>query len=153
MITWSAPPRAHQVAAAGEKLLHAVRWKVQDAGIAWLVDATWDEERFEASLTRGELVIRADFVMDPPWWMRQLEARDDLSRLLTATHRQYADADEDGYRLQETEIDGAMELLQLAPGVRMGSGGGGGRDRFFRLGDHRGLLWEQAKAEGWGRVL
>jgi len=137
----------------GRKLLQAIEWKVRDAGIDWAVDAAWNDERFEATLTRGELVIRDGYVMDPPWWRRQMDARDRIAAVLIATHAQYADADEDGYRIAEIELGGVPELVQLAPGVRMGGGGGGGRDRFFRLGEHQGLLWEQALANGWVRIL
>lgn len=142
-----------EVDEVGAKLRIALGWKLQDAGIDWPLELDWDEERVRARLRRGELVLNGHWTREPPWWRTPSITRDELAELLIAKHRQYADADPDGYRLTEVEIDGFPELLQMGPGVRECGSGGDGVDGFARLDFHRVFRLPEALEAGWVRLL
>lgn len=78
---------------------------------------------------------------------------DELLGVLIGTQRLYADADEDGWRIGEMEVDGHPEAVRLAPGVRIQNGAGGGHRSFARVGVHRTMRWAEAVTEGWVRLL
>lgn len=117
----------------------------------WPLHVHWDELSVTATLTRSELVIPADWTRRA-WWMPQRrsaarEIVDSLARILIATQRMYADADETG-RIRRGD-------LVLEPGVREEGGGASpyGRPRYCRIGEDVALPLEAAVREGWATVL
>ena len=133
-------------------------------GITWPLTAEFDHRGVFLSLTRGGLIIPADFQRWPRWWAGGWERAKlvaaDLAALLIGQQRLYQDADPDGYRIIEMEMDGCLELLRLSPGVRLGHVNGGSMLLFHRLGtippgvtDFRAFTLGPAIAADWVRIL
>ncbi len=136
----------------GTFLYRAVPRKVARAGCSWPCHVTWDERGAYATLTRGELVLVADWIRLPAWWTpahrgHAEELADNLARLLVALWRLYENADETG-RLVIIR-DG--EPWRLEPGVRQGESSAGTYRVVPGGGDPGGLGWRAGVGGGWVR--
>lgn len=136
--------------------------------IGWPVGVGWTELGPWATLTRGELVLRAS-QRAREWWMPQTKTRakewvERLAYVLVRWHALYADTDETGRkRLQGWESPtGAISwepregwkpvTVVLEPGIRPGETNGGIGGLLYQLEPASGRTFEAAREEGWVSV-
>jgi hypothetical protein len=137
--------------------------------IGWPLETAWNEWSIWATLSRGELALKAD-VTRREWWEPQSRRRTDewtaqLTQLLVGLHALYRDADPSG-RLRvgawagpegriswEHRTTYEPVWLMLEPGVRIGTENGGSLGSLYRLGEDVGLRTREALRAGWFSVI
>lgn len=141
----------------GEFVRRSLPRRLEALGCSWPLELSWDADHIGATLTRGELVLRA-WNSKRPWWYpatkkKAIDIASSFEKILGAHYRKFADADETGrrratvwkgaYGISFEQLKGCVPIeVELAPGVYFDTNAGTSGSLVFRYQAGGGVVWE-----------